>query len=310
MSMIVLAVLVGGAGAAAGYFLANPPGRGTDPIVIAIQPTDDPGAIAAQADELEAFLESRSGLDVDIKVPLTYTGVVEALRFGHADVAMMSAWPSRLAHDVAGAEIVLAENREVVIDGEPSVAPYYFSYFVVLEDSPYESLEDLEGKRIAFSSATSTSGYVYPLARLIELGHVPSPSNGEAKADAFFGDVLFAGGYAQAWQALKEGQVDVAIIAGDVKAELFQEVMDGTRILETQGPIPSHAVVFRRGFDGEDANKLKEAFLELRGEHRDLMRKLVSGIFVEFVETTTEEHTAPLDEALALTGLRHQDRIG
>jgi hypothetical protein len=61
---------------------------------------------------------------------------------------------------------------------------------------------------------------------------------------------------------------------------------------------------------GEDADALKQAFLELRGEHRDLMRKLVSGIFVEFVETTTEEHTAPLDEALAITGLRHQDRIG
>jgi hypothetical protein len=40
------------------------------------------------------------------------------------------------------------------------------------------------------------------------------------------------------------------------------------------------------------------------------MRKLVSGIFVEFRETTTAEHTAALESALAKTGLRHQDKIG
>lgn len=313
---LAIAVAIGVVGAGAGYYLAGPGAQplapaSQAPIVIAVQPTDNPASIQAKADELEAFLEQRSGLDVEIVIPLTSTGVVEALRFGHADVAMMSAWPSRLAHDLAGADIVLAEQREVIIDGEPAVAPYYYSYYVALADSPYQDLGDARGKAVAFPGLTSTSGYVYPVARLVDLGLVPAAAAGKA-ADpaAFFGEVRFAGGYAQAWTALKEGQVQVAVTAGDVSATLFREVMAGTRILETQGPIPSHGVVFAKDFAATpEAAALKAAFLELKGEHRDLMRKLVSGIFVEFRETTTEAHTAALDAALQKTGLRHQDKI-
>lgn len=314
---LAIALTLGVVGAGAGYYLARDPaalstGGAADPVVIAIQPTDNPASIQAKAEELEAFLEARSGLQVEALIPLTYTGVVEALRFGHADVAMMSAWPSRLAHDVAGADIVLAEQREVIVDGELKVAPYYHSYYVVLKDSPYQALADLRGKVVAYPSLTSTSGYVYPVAELVDLGLIQRGAPGKAaEPKEFFGNVLFAGGYAQAWQALKNGQADVAVIAGDVNAALFREVMAGTRILETQGPVPSHAVVFSKDFAASPrAAALEGAFLELKGEHKELMRKLVSGIFVEFQRTTTEAHTAALDAALDKTGLRHQDRLG
>lgn len=315
-----IAIAVGAVAAGAGYFLAqggapspvSAPAGAARPVVIAIQPSDNPAAIQAKAGELEAFLEARSGLDVQALVPLTYTGAVESLRFGHADAAMMSAWPSRLAHDVAGAEVVLAEQREVIVDGRPAVAPYYFSYYVVRADSAYQDLGELRGKTVAYPSLTSTSGYVYPVARLVDLGLIARADGARAaEPEEFFGSVRFAGGYAQAWEALKNGQADVAVIAGDVNANLFGEVMAGTRVLETQGPVPSHAVVYAKDFVGsERAAKLTSAFLELKGEHKDLMRKLVSGIFVEFKETTTDAHTAALDDALAKTGFRHQDKLG
>ena len=311
-----VALALGAVGAGAGYYFAGTPQAlaptaAGGPIIIALQPTDQ-ASIQGKADELEAFLEQRSGLDVEILVPLTYTGTVEALRFGHADVAMMSAWPSRLAHDIGGAEIVLAEQREVVVDGELQVKPFYYSYYVVAKDSPYQSLEDLRGKTVAYPSLTSTSGYVYPVARLAERGLIPAAANGApADPSAFFGKVVFAGDYAKAWNAVGQGQADVTVTAGDINATLFRTIMEGSRILETQGPVPSHGVVFAKDFvNTPEAAKLKAAFLELKGEHKELMRKLVSGIFVEFAETTTDQHTAALDAALAKTGLRHQDRLG
>ncbi len=281
-------------------------------LTIAIQPTDNADAIMDKARDLEAFLEARVPADVEIKVPLTYVGAVEALRFGHADVALLSAWPAVLAKQKAGAEVVLAEKREVVIDGETSVAPYYYSYYVVLKDSPYQSIADLSGKTVAYPSATSTSGYVFPVAKLVTDGFVPAPIAGkEADPKAFFGSVLFAGGYSQAWEALKSGRADVAVTAGDVNAKLFGEVMAGTRVIATQGPVPSHAVVYSKDFRGTDlAEKLTAALLELKGEHKDLMRKLVSGIFVEFELTTTEKHAAALEGALAIAGLRFQEKLG
>ncbi|MBI4233252.1 MAG: phosphate/phosphite/phosphonate ABC transporter substrate-binding protein [Chloroflexi bacterium] len=280
-----------------------------DKLVIAILPTASPEALSAESKELERFLEARTGADVEIVVPTLYGGVIEALRFGHAHAAFLSAWPAALAAKNAGATVALAEVREVVIGQEMQEKPFYFSYWVVRKDSPYRTLSDLKGKKVAFSSPLSTSGYVFPMARLMELGLV-DPAGKEPDPKQFFGEVLFAGGYAQAWQALKQGQVDVTIIAGDVSERLYREVLDGTRILEQQGPIPSHAVVFGKELREPLRSKLQEALLELgTPENRPLMRKFISGIFVRFQATSTEEHLSGLSKALDLTRLAFTESL-
>ncbi|MEX0683177.1 MAG: phosphate/phosphite/phosphonate ABC transporter substrate-binding protein [Dehalococcoidia bacterium] len=284
---------------------------GGDPLVIAVQPTATQSELTDQAAEMEAFLEERLDVDVEIRFPTSYGGVVESLRFGHADAAFMGAWPASIAAAEADAEVVLAEVREVTIGDEFVEEPFYYSYWVVPPDSEAQSLVDLEGARVAFSSQLSTSGYVAPLARMVELGLIDAPADGEA-ADAgqYFDEVFFAGGYSQAWEALQAGQVDVSIIAGDVPADLYQEVLDNTRVIEEQGPLPSHAVLFANDLEEPLRGQLKNALLELGEEqHRELMRQFVSGIFVRFEETTTEEHLGALDRFLGDTGLAFTETL-
>ena len=188
---------------------------------------------------------------------------------------------------------------------------FYYSYWVVLKDSPVTRLQDLKGKRAVFPSQLSTSGYVAPLARLLELGLVPKPAAGKvADPAAFFGQVTFAGGYQQGWEALKAGQADVAIIAGDVAEALYREVLDGTKVIEQQGPVPSHSVVMSKQLDAESKNALKSALLDLgKEEHRALMRTFISGIFVGFKETTAEQHLASLASYLDATQLAFTESI-
>ena len=279
-------------------------------VVLAITPTDNAAKLQDKATELEQYLEAETGYDFEIVIPLTYAGVVEALRFGHADLAFMGSWPAALAADHADARVELAEMREVVIGDTEVVAPHYFSYYVVMKDSPYTTLEDLRGKHIAYTSTTSSSGYLYPVASLVSKDLVPAAAAGkEADPGAFFGQVTFAGGYGQAWDALRMGNADVAVIAGDVKASLYHEVLNGTRVVAEQGPIPSHAVVFAKDFNGAEAENVKDALLGIEGDKKQLMRDLVSGIFVEFKETTTEEHTGPLAEALQLAGFKLSEKL-
>jgi phosphonate transport system substrate-binding protein len=273
-------------------------------LVIAVQPTSTAAELTEDAGEIEAFLEERVDADIEILFPTTYAGVIEALRFGTADAAFMSAWPSALAVQEADADVVLAEVREVLIDGEMTEAPYYFSYWVVPQDSPYQSLAELEGEDAAFPSQLSTSGYVAPTAKLVELGLIESGS-GVADPDDFFGNVLFAGGYAQAWEALQAGQVDVSVIAGDVPEDLYREVLDNTRIIEEQGPVPSHAVVYSDDLEDPLRGALTQALLELgEKDNRELMRTFISGIFVRFEETTSDEHLSTLSDFLEATGLQ------
>jgi phosphonate transport system substrate-binding protein len=279
-------------------------------IVIAVQPTATPEQLSTDAKELREFLGKRLNRDVEIVFPMTFAGVVEALRFGHAQAAFMSAWPAHLAVKYAKAEVVLAEVREVVIGQDKKEETFYFSYWVVPKDSTASKLEQLRGKSAVFPSPLSTSGFVAPLARLIELGLVPQQPGKEADPKAFFGDVRFVGGYVQGWEALKAGQADVAIIAGDVSEKLYREVLSGTKVIEQQGPIPSHAVVFAKDFDPAAKAQLREALLELgQPEQRVLMRKFISGIFVGFRPTTADQHLAALDKFLAQTQLAFVERL-
>ncbi len=281
-------------------------------ITIAILPTQQAEEIMPRAKELENFLESRVNADIDVYVPMSYSAVVEALRFGHAQVGLMSAWPMAASAKLAGTDVVLAEVREVIIDGEKTNQTYYYSYYVVMKNSSYTKLEDLKGKRAVYASMTSTSGYLFPVAKLVEKGLISKPSQGkEADPREFFGTVATPGGYGPAWDALKRGQADVGVIAGDVSEKLFREIQENTRIIETQGPIPSHGVVFSRSLEEPQRSELINAFMELnKAENNDLMRKLVSAIFVGFKKTSNEEHLAGLSAALNATGYKLTEKLG
>jgi len=281
-------------------------------ITIAILPTQQAEEIMPRAKELENFLESRVNADIDVYVPMSYSAVVEALRFGHAQVGLMSAWPMAASAKLAGTDVVLSEVREVIIDGEKTNQTYYYSYYVVMKNSSYTKLEDLKGKRAVYASLTSTSGYLFPVAKLVEKGLISKPAQGkEADPREFFGTVATPGGYGPAWDALKRGQADVGVIAGDVSEKLFREIQENTRIIETQGPIPSHGVVFSRSLEEPLRSELINAFMELnKPENNDLMRKLVSAIFVGFKKTSNEEHLAGLTAALNATGYKLTEKLG
>lgn len=284
--------------------------KDSEKIVIAVQPTSTAEKLASDAKEIEQFLESKLSRDVELIFPTSYAGVVEALRFGHAHAAFMSAWPLALAEKHAGAEIALAEIREVVIDQNKQEMPYYFSYWVVRKDSPVTSLAELRGKRVSLPSQLSTSGYIAPLARMVEMGLLTVEQGKEVDPKQFFSEVILSGGYAQSWEALKQGQVDATVIAGDVSETLYRDVLANTRVIEKQGPIPSHGIALARQLQEPARGQLKAALLELgQPERREMMRKFVSAIFVGFKPTTGEEHLASLKRYLEATQLQFVERI-
>lgn len=280
-------------------------------VTLAIQPTAQASDIESQANELEQYLEQETGYDIQIYVPTSYAGVVEALRFGKADVAFMSAWPSYLAVEKAGATLEIAEVREVIIGDTLTAETFYYSYWVVPKDSPYNTLEDLSGKRAAFSSPLSTSGYVFPMKTMVETGLITVEKGKEIDPKSYFSDVVFAGGYSQAWEALKSNKVDVSIIAGDVSEKLYREVRENTKTIHEQGPIPSHGVVFSKEMDTDAKMKVKLAMLKMGTDDstKQIMRKLVSAIFVGFEETTAEKHLENLQSALEMTGLKYTEKV-
>ena len=283
-----------------------------DKLVVAIQPSVSSDEMLKKAQPLEKFLRDGLGgkTDVQVYVPSSFAAVVESLRFGHAQVAFMSAWPAQLAVRLGGAEVPLAEVRQVVIGKEKKEAPYYFSYWVVLPNSPYQNLQSLKGKVVCFPSPISTSGYVAPMGRLAELNLIQTTQGKEADPKTFFKEVLFGGGYGQCWQALKQGQVDATVTAGDIPEKLYNEVISSTRTIEQQGPIPSHAVVVSKELKDPLRSRTIQTITKLgEPQHRDLMRSFISSIFVGFKPTTADEHLGSLNNYLKLVGLKYTERL-
>ncbi len=292
-----------------GGVTALQPTHQTEKLVIAVQPTLAAATILEQAKPLESYLEAKLGVDVEIYVPTSYAAVVEAMRRGHADAALMGAWPAYLAWKIGGADVVLAEIREVNVGDTLVNSTSYYSYWVVPHDSEINSLEDLRGRTVALPSPISTSGYVAPLAKLVEKGLVQVREGREADPSAFF-KIVFVGGYAQAWEALKNGNVDAIVIAGDIPEKLYREVLSNTRVIETQGPIPSHAVVFSKELKEPLRTRLLEAFIALGQERPDLMKNFVSALFTGFQRTTAEKHLADLEHYIQLTNLKYSEKLG
>jgi phosphonate transport system substrate-binding protein len=267
--------------------------RAADPatLIVAFQPQENPEKLQLNAQALTEFLATELRQPVKIYLPTDYAAVVEALRGGHAHVAYCSAWPYMLAHHLAGAEVILAEER----DGRT----FYFSQWYARADGSVASLAEAKGKRAAFTAPSSTSGYLFPYAKLVDEQLLA------AKADpkTFFSQVLFAGGYEQALKALVNGQVDVAAASDYALTRyLSAEQQAQVKVIAKQGPVPTHCLAVKNTLSKELTGKIRDALLKLNTpEHKDLLKSVYGA--QKLVAVTHAEHTGALTKALEQTGL-------
>lgn len=161
---------------------------------------EDP-AILRRWDALQRHLEDATGLPVKFYEASDYNGIIQALASGQIDLASMGAGSFANIHSQIGD---LAVPLFTARDSYGNRG--YYSTIVVRSDSEFQTIEDLEGKSLAFVDFNSTSGYIYPRWKMREEGINP---------DTYFGELAFAGGHSQAIMALANGQFDATVLAAN-----------------------------------------------------------------------------------------------
>ena len=79
-------------------------------LTIGFIPVEKADELTPKAESLEKFLEQKMpGVDIKVVVPNNYETIIEGMKFGHIDAAFMDTGPAWIAHNRAGAEVVLAE---------------------------------------------------------------------------------------------------------------------------------------------------------------------------------------------------------
>ncbi len=170
-----------------------------------------------------------------------YTSVVEAMKYGHADVARFGPFSYVLATQEADVEAVAVAVKE------KTGTPFYKSIIISATD-----IEDLNGKTFAYVDVASTSGYLAPATYFWREGIEP-------------GEVFFAGSHGAVIEAVKNGTVDAGAVADNRYLTAVQEGVIAEKdffIVWESDPIPNSPVAVQKSMDGQLKDLLITALLD------------------------------------------------
>lgn len=254
-----------------------------------------------KANAVAAFLSKELAIPVKAQIG-DDTAAVEALRANRAQAAFLSSRPALKAEQLANARLYLAEVRP-----NYSGRYTYNSVFIVPNNSPLKSqrtpkatLEQLRGKRMAFTSPTSGSGFIVPVSQMVKMGFVPNRD----RLDGFFGQVSYGGNYSKALQAVLRGQADVAAVSEYAlyPPYITEAEKSKLRVLHKISGVPAHGIAIDDSVPASTREKLINALLKLnQSQNNQLLRSLYNS--TELVRIDHSRHLATIREALKLAGI-------
>jgi len=258
--------------------------------VVAMEPDKDPDAMLADRIALQEYLSNALKHPVEAIVPLSSAVIYEGLKNGSIDLAYLSSSAAANLMESGAVDILLA----VLIDGQP----HYPSYWIGLKDSPYKSIADLEGQPIAFSSRTSTSGFLIPTWDLYTQGLI----NLKSGPEGFFGDgnVFYGVGYVSAVERVLEGSAEAAAVSYyvlDKDKHLSAEQRAQLKVIDTQGPVPSHVIVIRSSLPQKDREALLASLLAMNESATELRDRIFGA---PLAPANADSHLRITREALEL----------
>jgi phosphonate transport system substrate-binding protein len=237
-------------------------GEGAEKKELTVQfvPSQNADTLEAKAKPLEKLLSDELDRPVKVSVSTDYNTIVEAMASKKVDVGFLPPTAYVLAKDQGAADVILQAQRYGVNDkdGSPTdkLVDSYKSMFIVKKDSGIDSLEDLKGKKIGYQNVTSSAGYVWPAASLMDVGLDPLK------------DVqpVTLKGHDQAVISLLNGDIDAAVTFQDARTIVqkdYEDVFDQTKVIHYTEPIPNDTVAVQSDMDEDLRKDIQEAFINI-----------------------------------------------
>ena len=234
-----------------GDLVADPPTdksklRDPDSLVWAFAPIEDPAVYA------QLFRPFTKHLSACLKRQIVYYPVqsasaeIAAMKTGRLHFAGFSTGPTVKAVNEAGAVPFAAKGQGGAIRGYRLVA-------IVRSDSPFFTMADLKGKRIAHVSVASNSGNLAPRALFPTTGLRPETDYRP----------IMSGAHDKSVMGVLSGDYDMAAVASDVLERLVERgAIERTsiRILYESPLFPTAAFAYAHDLDPKLVDQLKGCF--------------------------------------------------
>ncbi|AGF78088.1 phosphonate ABC transporter, periplasmic phosphonate binding protein [Desulfocapsa sulfexigens DSM 10523] len=211
---------------------------------------------------LVQHLEKELGIKVKLQVAGDYAGVITGMQHGHIDLAYLGPKSYCEAAIRAGAEALVVEV------GQSGVAGYH-GYIITKAGSGLNSLDDLKGKKWAFTDPHSTSGTLVPTVYFNNINISP---------EKYFGKVIYSGSHEASILSVKAGKVDGAS-TNDLDFDRGLGThwnKDDFNIIWTSDLIPGSPMAARADLPASLKQAIQEAFISY--QDKDGLEKLkISG---------------------------------
>ena len=235
-----------------GDLVADVPAKTRDPgtLVFAYTPVEDPAVYENIFKPFTDYLSKCTGKRVVYYPVQSNSAEIEAMRSGRLHVAGFSTGPTGFAVNMAGAVPFAAKGTAEQVRG-------YQLFMLVKKDSPYQTLSDLKGKKIAHTSPSSNSGHLAPKVLFPEQGLKPGEDY----------QPVFSGGHDKSALGVRAGDYDAAPVASDVFERMVTRgtlKADDFRIIYKSEVFPTSSFAHAHDLKPELAQKIKQCFYDFR----------------------------------------------
>lgn len=199
--------------------------------------------------EIVTYLGKKLGIPAKMLFTQDYSSMNEMVKSHKVLAAFVCSGPYVNGHDEWGMELIAAP----VLYGSNS----YFSYIIVNKTSNYNSLNDLEGKKFAFTDPQSNTGKLVPQYELALMHKTP---------ETFFSDYIYTGSHDKSIEAVAEGLVDGAAVDNLIWEYLNRKTpafTSKTKIISKLGPFCMPPFVTYPDCDPAIKAKLKDALINM-----------------------------------------------
>ena len=222
-------------------------------IIFSYTPVEDPAVYSRVWDGFIKHMEKVTGKKVAFFPVQSNAAQLEAMRSGRLHVAGVNTGGNPIAVNCAGFvpfAIMAGKNGQFGYEME----------IIVPADSPIKTPADLKGKKLAFTSPTSNSGFKAPSAIL------KADFNLEAKRDF---EPVFSGKHDNSVLGVANKDYDAASIANEVMHRMVErKVVDPAKIrtIYKSETFPTTGYGYVYNLDPALAAKIKEAFFSFNWE--------------------------------------------
>ena len=256
-------------------------------VVIALKANKNPEEMLAEKEAVEQYLSKKLNRTVEVLIPTDSSVVVESFRNGTLDLGYLSSTDAARNLDQETASILLIHLKNGL--------PNYQSIWLTLKEKDYKSIDELKGQPVAFANRSSTSGFLIPVWDLANRGHVGP----DRSLTDFFSLTIYGTGYVSAVEKVLSGEVEAAAVSDYVFTGDNKYLSDAQkarlRIVQLQGPVPSHTICARASLSPEDCLILQNTLLAMNEDNPTLRDKVFNG---ELSVVDQDEHLRVTREAI------------